>query len=77
MCKTSFETLDAPSVPSFDDRLAVMADVLSPAQFGLIADEIERLPTTERSYLPTHKKGGAVAYDTRRLPAPDGVALYQ
>ena len=65
------------SPPLFDDRLAAFADALPKEQFRRLADEIERLSTTERSYLPAHKKGGTVAYETLIEQAPGVVAFYQ
>jgi hypothetical protein len=67
----------APDLPSFDTRLATVENVLPDETFRNIAAEIERLVDTERSYLPTHKKGGTVAYDTLTEKAPAVVALYR
>lgn len=64
------------SLPSFDDRLATLDAVLSEATFGAIKAEVARLATTERSYVPTHKKGGTVAYETLCEAAPNVVGLY-
>jgi len=63
--------------PSFAQRLAVLDDILPAETFGRISAEIEALVDTERSYLPTHKKGGTVAYDTLCAKAPHVVALYR
>jgi hypothetical protein len=69
--------LVAPAdVPSFEQKLAVIDNVLPPSSFSDIATEIEKLVETERSYLPTHKKGGTVAYETLIEKAPNVVALY-
>ena len=64
-------------LPSFDRRLATLDDVLPADTFRRLTGEIEALVDTERSYLPTHKKGGTVAYDTLCAKAPDVVALYR
>lgn len=66
----------AAALPNFNDRLAVLPQALPAAQFARVAAQIERLSTTERSYLPTHKKGGTVAYETLCKDAPGVVALY-
>jgi hypothetical protein len=64
-------------LPAFTDRLVVLASPLSPGEFGRLAEAIERLGKTERSYLPAHKKGGTVAYETLLELAPEIVTLYQ
>ena len=64
------------ALPSFEERLAVLPNALPQGQFLAVAEEIERLSTTERSYLPTHKKGGTVAYETLCKETPGVVALY-
>lgn len=69
-------TFGSESIPVFHNRLAVIADVLPRDRLQAVTDEIERLPPTERSYLPAHKKGGAVAYHTLRQHAPRTVELY-
>jgi hypothetical protein len=63
-------------LPSFDDRLAVLPNLLAPEQLARIALEIERLSSSERSYVPAHKKGGTIAYETLCAEAPAVVALY-
>ena len=45
-------------------RLAMRENAFDPGTFAEIANAVEILVTTERSYLPTHKKGGTVAYST-------------
>lgn len=65
------------AIPSFRQRLATMTNVLPSERFQEIRAQIERLGTTERSYVPTHKKGGTVAYETLCAEAPRVVALYQ
>lgn len=71
------QSLDRESLPSFATRLATVDQVLPEATFRDLAAEIERLVDTERSYLPTHKKGGTVAYETLLAEAPYVVALYR
>jgi hypothetical protein len=62
--------------PDFSKRLFVGSGVLSDATFQKIISDIESHARTERSYLPTHKKGGAIAYDTLREKIPAIVELY-
>ena len=64
-------------LPGFDGRLARLPVALDERTFGTIRDEIVALVKTERSYLPSHKKGGTVAYETLIGEAPNTVALYQ
>jgi len=65
-----------PSVPSFADRLAVMPGFLPDASFAALAAEARELITPERSFVPTHKKGGTVAYESLIASAPAIVACY-
>jgi hypothetical protein len=63
-------------MPSFDERLAVLPDAIPPALFDSLKAEITQLSRTERSYLPSHKKGGTIAYETLCKEAPGVVAFY-
>jgi len=63
-------------LPSFDKRLAVVPDFLPPATFAALRAEAERLSSPERNYVPAHKKGGTVAYETLIQNAPGVVSLY-
>lgn len=56
--------------------LVSFPNALPPATFAVLRAEIENLVDHERSRLPTHKKGGTVAYETLLAKAPDVVALY-
>ncbi len=69
-------SLVARRLPTFDEYLAVLPNALPDDQFQALAGEIEKLNRTERSYLPTHKKGGTVAYETLCSQAPGVVAFY-
>src|SRR5215831_6052415 len=64
------------ATPGFSDRLAVVPDLLSAGTFATLRAEAERLVAPERSFVPTHKKGGTVAYETLIASAPAIVALY-
>jgi hypothetical protein len=57
-------------------KLAAFPDFLPEDRFFALRDEILGIAKTERSYLPLHKKGGAIAYGTLRKLAPKTVALY-
>lgn len=70
------EGISARPVPAFDEYLATVPDVLSGEQLRAIATEVEALRQTERSFVPTHKKGGTVAYETLCEHAPQTVGLY-
>jgi hypothetical protein len=63
-------------VPSFADRLAVLPDFLPPHTFAALRAEAERLAEPERNYVPVHKKGGTVAYETLIETAPGIVSFY-
>jgi len=65
------------SLPSFDQRFAFLDSILGESQWLSVRNAIDALADTERSYLPTHKKGGTVAYETLVAKAPAIVALYR
>jgi hypothetical protein len=60
----------------FDERLAVIPQILDATTFATVKAEAERLVAAERSYIPAHKKGGTVAYETLIASSPAIVALY-
>ncbi len=64
------------ATPDFSDRLAVAPDLLRAETFATLKTEAECLLAPERSFVPTHKKGGTVAYETLIASAPAIVALY-
>jgi hypothetical protein len=67
--------LEKPA-PPFASRLARVGDFLPAATYSPLRHQIEQLVTTERSYLPTHKKGGTIAYETLCRQAPAVIRLY-
>jgi hypothetical protein len=69
-------TPDRP-LPTFAPRPATLDSVLPQDDFARLVGEMEELVETERSYLPAHKKGGTVAYETLERKAPGLVALYR
>jgi hypothetical protein len=64
------------ATPSFADRLAVVPDLLPAETFATLKGEAERLVAPERSFVPAHKKGGTIAYETLIASAPAIVAFY-
>jgi 2OG-Fe(II) oxygenase superfamily len=65
------------ALPRFADRFAVVPDLLPGRTFAALKAEAERLVAPERSFVPTHKKGGTVAYETLIASAPAIVSFYQ
>jgi hypothetical protein len=63
-------------VPSFNDRLAVLPAFLPAHVFMALKTEAEGLVAPERSFVPTHKKGGTIAYETLIATAPVIVSFY-
>src|SRR6266566_5460148 len=59
-----FRDLVQREPPRFADRFAVVPDLLPGRTFAALKAEAERLVAPERSFVPTHKKGGTVAYET-------------
>ena len=69
--------LAARPAANFADRLATFEDFLPAPALAAVTADAERLVAPERSYIPAHKKGGTVAYETVIASAPALVALYQ
>ena len=63
--------------PDFAQRLATVEAFLPAPALAAVTADAERLVAPERSYIPTHKKGGTVAYETIIANAPALVELYQ
>ena len=63
-------------LPDFTNRLAVLTGFLPERVFTALKAEAERLVSPERSYVPTHKKGGTIAYETLIAAAPEIVSFY-
>jgi hypothetical protein len=68
--------LAARPLPGFADRLAVIPEFLPAGAFAALAAQAEQLLAPERSFVPTHKQGGTVAYETLIAAAPAIVACY-
>jgi hypothetical protein len=62
--------------PPFADLFAVMPDLLPARAFAALKAAAERLVAPERSFVPAHKKGGTVAYETLIASAPAIVSFY-
>lgn len=71
-----FAPLSAVPAPAFSERITTISHLLPEALFDTLRDQANKLVTSERSYIPTHKKGGTVAYETVIEKAPDLAALY-
>jgi hypothetical protein len=63
--------------PDFGDYLAMIDNALPQATLTALIEAVDRLIATERTYLPAHKKGGTVAYDTLERETPEIVRLYR
>jgi hypothetical protein len=63
-------------LPSFDQRLVRLSDIFPLSTVEELRQQALSLVRPERSYIPTHKKGGTVAYDSLFEVAPSIVALY-
>jgi 2OG-Fe(II) oxygenase superfamily len=64
------------ALPGFDDRFVTLPDLLPQPTFEVLKAEAQSLVAPERSFVPAHKKGGTVAYETLIEAAPAIVALY-
>lgn len=64
------------ALPDFADRIVVLPDLLPPSALARLTEEARRLSAPERSYVPTHKQGGTLAYETLIATAPAIVAFY-
>jgi hypothetical protein len=63
-------------VPRFDARLATIKNFLPVTALRQLTLQAGSLVAPERSYIPAHKRGGTVAYETLIHHAPALVALY-
>ncbi len=74
----SFDFGAAPDgkLPDFTERLAVVSNFLPARAFSALSAEAEQLAKAERNFVPAHKKGGTIAYETLIADAPAIVSLY-
>ncbi len=70
------DSLPSP-LPDFQRRFAVVPEPLPVPAFEKLREAALRRRETERSYFPTHKQGGTVAYEDLHDLAPEIVAFYQ
>jgi hypothetical protein len=66
-----------PTGADFSLALATFPEFLEASQLAALKEAVERVAGIERSYLPTHKKGGTIAYETLIAQAPVIAAFYQ
>jgi len=62
--------------PTFEQRLARIDGIFPRGTLDVLRKQALELAGPERSYVPTHKKGGTVAYESLFETAPAIVALY-
>ena len=74
---TGLRNLPTPFAPDFARCLYALPDALPQTAFAKLAADVEQFVATERNYVPTHKKGGTIAYETLRANAPEVAAFYQ
>jgi len=63
-------------VPEFNRYLVTIPDFLVPSAFQRITAAVETMSSIERSYIPAHKKGGTIAYESIIQVAPDLASFY-
>jgi hypothetical protein len=73
---TGVEAISSRPAPDFGELFASLTDFLPVPVFTQLRDQIETLVQHERSFIPTHKKGGTVAYETIIARAPKVASLY-
>lgn len=60
----------------FSRHIISVANFLPADQLEVLRQEVERLTSAERSYVPTHKKGGTVSYASLIECAPAVIRFY-
>jgi hypothetical protein len=65
------------ALPDFRQHIAVVGEPLPEPAFERLREAALRHRRTERSYFPTHKQGGTIAYEELHRTAPEIVAFYQ
>ncbi|MGE0700500.1 MAG: 2OG-Fe(II) oxygenase [Hyphomicrobiaceae bacterium] len=75
---TRIDTGDAlqRQLPPFDDCLVRISGIFPDATIQELRRQAMQLVRPERSYVPAHKKGGTVAYESLFEAAPAIIALY-
>lgn len=72
----NYKTFSENELPSFSNRLVSIPHFLPETSFKELREDVLRIVNTERSFIPSHKKGGTVAYDTLCRSNSKAVALY-
>jgi len=72
----ALDEIERRDMPGFSDRLAFVPNFLPARTFAALKAEADRLVAPERSFVPAHKKGGTVAYETLIASAPAIIAFY-
>ncbi len=72
----SAQSIRPHAPPSFASLIVAIPEILSDDRFADVLREVEALAEAERSYVPTHKKGGTIAYECLIERAPAVTALY-
>jgi hypothetical protein len=70
-----FKSYRPESLPDFGHHLVSIPDFLPEAVFQHLRQEME-VAQSERTFIPFHKKGGTLSYETLHKALPMGVALY-
>ncbi|MFO1421319.1 MAG: hypothetical protein U1F59_10400 [Candidatus Competibacteraceae bacterium] len=65
------------ALPDFRQHIAMVGEPLPEPAFETLREAALRHRRTERSYFPTHKQGGTIAYEDLHRIAPEIVAFYQ
>jgi hypothetical protein len=70
-----FRDIARAQMPSFAAAIVALPDFLPAVPFAAVKREAEMFAAAERSYVPTHKKGGTIAYERliREAPAITGL----
>jgi hypothetical protein len=66
-----------PEQTNFGEQPLRIEHFLPPELFNVLRGEISCLVETERSYLPAHKKGGAISYGSLTKNAPIAATLFR
>jgi hypothetical protein len=71
----SFQKFASPT-GGFDERIVSIGNFLPADQFAALSRDVQNLAGIERSFVPTHKKGGTIAYETVINHGPATTAFY-
>ena len=71
-----YKTFSKNELPSFSKHLVSILNFLPETSFTTLREDVLGMVNSERSFIPSHKKGGTVAYDTLRKTHSKAVELY-